>query len=488
LEDKGEICLRRFKLLAMVVLIVVMALSMVVPAFAAGDSWVLKADLPSNRGLQQLVGVGDRLYAFGGRDDNTQNFDSLYEYNTLTNSWTLKSNMPYSSSYASSTVLNGKIYLIGGQNTSTDGSKTVYEYDPVANSWTLKAPLTAGRITISSVTLNGKVYAIGGYNSKNVDEYDPSTNTWVTKAELLYPTGYSSAAVANGKIYVFGGYLTNNYVQVYDPVTNTWALKNPLPSNSSPYGHKVLEYNGKIYKLGGSGFGKSFQEYNPDTDTWVDKANMNISRMNFGATILNGTIYVAGGIDPNYYMKSVEAYTLQSVVNAPSALIANAGNSQVTLTWSGVTGATGYNIKRSTTAGGPYTTVASNVYGSPYTDTTVTNGTTYYYVVTAINAGGESGNSNEASATPQGTVTPPTGNNRALLVITLVSGLEKEYDLSMSEVNNFTTWYAARAAGTGAEVYTINKSFNKASFLSRKDNIAFNKIELYEINEYTPAP
>lgn len=89
---------------------------------------------------------------------------------------------------------------------------------------------------------------------------------------------------------------------------------------------------------------------------------------------------------------------------------------------------------------------------------------------------------------PQGTVTPPTGNNRALLVITLVSGLEKEYDLPMSEVNSFTTWYAARAAGTGPEVYTINKSFNKASFLTRKDNIAFSKIELYEVNEYTPAP
>ncbi|MEK3722333.1 hypothetical protein [Paenibacillus sp. FSL H8-0034] len=171
----------------------------------------------------------------------------------------------------------------------------------------------------------------------------------------------------------------------------------------------------------------------------------------------------------------------------PINLNAVAGNAVIDLTWTAVTGATGYNIKRSTTAGGPYTTVATNVYGSPYTDTTVTNGTTYYYVVTAVNAGGESGNSNEASATPQGTVIPPTGN-RALLVVTLVSGLEKEYDLSMTEVNSFTTWYAARAAGTGAEVYTINKSFNKASFLTRKDNIAFNKIELYEVNEYTPAP
>ncbi|WP_317259372.1 fibronectin type III domain-containing protein [Paenibacillus baimaensis] len=204
----------------------------------------------------------------------------------------------------------------------------------------------------------------------------------------------------------------------------------------------------------------------------------NVKKVAFNL-IAEGT--VKGNIYEWYVSNAVQ------IPSMPLGLTATAGNAQVTLSWTAVTGATGYNIKRSTTAGGPYTTVATNVYGSPYTDTTVTNGTTYYYVVTAVNSGGESGNSNEASATPQGTVTPPTGN-RALLVITLVSGLEKEYDLSMTEVNSFTTWYAARAAGTGAEVYTINKSFNKASFLTRKDNIAFNKIELYEVNEYTPAP
>jgi hypothetical protein len=171
-----------------------------------------------------------------------------------------------------------------------------------------------------------------------------------------------------------------------------------------------------------------------------------------------------------------------------TALTAAGGGAQVDLNWSAVEDATGYKVKRSTAPGGPYTTVASNVYGTSYTDTDVVNGTTYYYVVTAINESGESGNSNEASATPQGTVTPPDDGNNALLVITLVSGLEKEYDLPMSQVNDFINWYNSRAAGTGAEVYTINKSFNKANFLSRKDYIAFSKIETFEVSEYTPEP
>lgn len=87
---------------------------------------------------------------------------------------------------------------------------------------------------------------------------------------------------------------------------------------------------------------------------------------------------------------------------APTGLSATSGNAQVVLSWTASTGATGYHVKRGTTSGGPYTQVAAPA-ASPYTDTGLTNGTPYYYVVSATNAGGESGNSTEATATPIGT-------------------------------------------------------------------------------------
>ena len=85
---------------------------------------------------------------------------------------------------------------------------------------------------------------------------------------------------------------------------------------------------------------------------------------------------------------------------APTSLSAFAGDTQVRLAWSSGTNATSYRVKRATTPGGPYSVVASNVRALQYVDTGLTNGTTYYYVVSAANVLGESGNSPEASATP----------------------------------------------------------------------------------------
>jgi len=85
--------------------------------------------------------------------------------------------------------------------------------------------------------------------------------------------------------------------------------------------------------------------------------------------------------------------------SAPTGLTATAGDSTVALSWSASATATNYFVKRSTTSGSGYTTIATNA-SLAFTNTGLVNGALYYFVVSAVNAYGASTNSPQVSARP----------------------------------------------------------------------------------------
>ncbi|WP_308991145.1 glycosyl hydrolase [Mariniflexile litorale] len=77
--------------------------------------------------------------------------------------------------------------------------------------------------------------------------------------------------------------------------------------------------------------------------------------------------------------------------DAPADLTGEAVSSSIiNLTWSAVSTAEGYDVKRATTVNGVYETVATNLVNTTYEDSGLTDNTTYYYKVSASNSGGES--------------------------------------------------------------------------------------------------
>jgi fibronectin type 3 domain-containing protein/regulation of enolase protein 1 (concanavalin A-like superfamily) len=112
---------------------------------------------------------------------------------------------------------------------------------------------------------------------------------------------------------------------------------------------------------------------------------------------LNGTNWSWNGDSPGWDALTAALPPISTGAN-PSSLTATVTAQQPVLSWWGSAYATSYNVKRATTSGGSYTTIATGLTTNTYTDTAVAAGTTYYYVVTATTPTGETGNSNEASA------------------------------------------------------------------------------------------
>lgn len=129
----------------------------------------------------------------------------------------------------------------------------------------------------------------------------------------------------------------------------------------------------------------------------------------FNQAATNGTTY--------YYVVTATATGLESApsveksvtpvasLTAPTGLAAVPSTGAATLTWSPVANAQSYTLKRSTTSGSGYTTVVTGLLSPSYTNSGLTNGTAYYYVVTAVSGSISSANSAQAAVTPATTPT-----------------------------------------------------------------------------------
>ncbi len=124
----------------------------------------------------------------------------------------------------------------------------------------------------------------------------------------------------------------------------------------------------------------------------------------------------------------------------PPNLTANAQDDRIALDWDTAAQAVSYRVKRAVAAGGPYSVIATALTNTAYLDSGLTPGARYYYVVTAVNAFGESAASNEANAAAnsQGTTVA------AAFVTGVTLGTAR---------NNFSGWVGMRI--TPGEALTV---------------------------------
>jgi hypothetical protein len=93
------------------------------------------------------------------------------------------------------------------------------------------------------------------------------------------------------------------------------------------------------------------------------------------------------------------AFSSADAAVTPPGFTSQAGSGQVTLSWKASANATSYTLKRSTKGGSDYQTIAQNIKETTYVDRGLANAQTYFYLLSAVNALGESAGT-ETSATP----------------------------------------------------------------------------------------
>ncbi len=183
------------------------------------------------------------------------------------------------------------------------------------------------------------------------------------------------------------------------------------------------------------------------------------------------------------------------VTSAPTGLVATAASSQINLSWKATPGAVSYNVKRASASGGPYATIAMNLTATTnYIDASPSAGTAYYYVISAVNSGGESSNSAPAAATlpivlsqRQPTTassyqtgnTPANGNDGNPTTRWAASGpaFPQWWQVDLGASHNLTSvtidWYSSSSRAYGYQIAVSSNNTSFTTVVDKSGNTAF---------------
>jgi hypothetical protein len=283
-------------------------------------------------------------------------------------------------------MANGKILCALGPITGFDGPSSFYEYDYVANAFTqVNAPgggLTYGNapFTLSMLDLpDGTVLLVGGQNSSSLYIYTPDgtplafgqpvINTITENADgSFHMTGTGLTGISEGAAYGDDEQMNSNYPLV--------RMTNNVTANV--YYARTYNWNSTSVQTGSRVIATEFS------------LPQNLPAGGYSlVVVVNGN-------------PSAPTNFTYSPPPIPTGLTAaNGSNTFVRLNWNASAGATAYNVKRSSTVGGYYATIAT-VTGLSYTNTGLVNGLANYYKVSAIGSGGPSSDSAAVIGVPSG--------------------------------------------------------------------------------------
>ena len=207
-----------------------------------------------------------------------------------------------------SVVLDGKLFVIGGVSNRIGYLSSVECLDLETGQRSEMAPMITPRSSNGAAVLEGKIYVAGGWTGSHsfalVDSFDAATNQWTAVAPMNTCRSFYGMVSSQGKLFAVGGVDNQDdvlsSVEMFDPNTGEWT---DIQSLIIPrYGLAVAVLGDKLYAIGGKDSDGVHRlgsveclDLSVPNSQWTTVAPMTTPRLNMGAVVTGGTIYIAGG-------------------------------------------------------------------------------------------------------------------------------------------------------------------------------------------------
>ena len=230
---------------------------------------------------------------------------------------------------SSETVFGNHLYRLGGYGKLSDEEEgywdTVSAYNITDNNWYAHSNLNVPRMNaavFSTDRYSTSIWAIGGYNGEILDDVEAlNGNTWNVQKPLPKPLCAPSAVYLNDMIYVFGGLSADGFSDrfyTYNFWSKEWVYAGQMPYKAAYSTVQVIDDT--IYLMGGvndDGALNTVYAYHTNaatpSESWEIMPPMNYAKQNAQSIVLNGKLYVFGGItdgqidfEQNLFIKNSE--------------------------------------------------------------------------------------------------------------------------------------------------------------------------------------
>ncbi len=287
--------------------------------------WVELPHLLQPRAAGAAAMVGDRIIVTGGVDANgallntTEIFDGT--------SWTLGAPIPTPRQMLAGAADAKLVYAVGGSNGNAD-LNTVEAYDPAANTWSPLPALPQVRSDLGVAIADGRLVAVGGLSAgqvlKSVAVFDLSSRVWAPLPDMATARHGMAVAAVGKSVYAIGGStdvgdgrLTSTAETLklaprkLQPAAEWRTLPN-APTARLMMAWAVLD--GKIWVIGGLREGTpltTVESFDPQTGAWQPGPSLPIPLHHAAAATYRGEVVVLGGAEDNIAQASNKVFALR---------------------------------------------------------------------------------------------------------------------------------------------------------------------------------